>query len=151
VFDQVVEISHHQLHRYKGNYDQFVAQKIALFQQQAKEFKNQQKYLEQQEAFIQRFRYKESKASQVQSRIKQLDKLEKIDAPEDMHTARSISFTRSQKRLPAVVMRLEDVSVGYDTPMITLPPKLEVTKQMHVGIIGHNGVGKTTLINALLG
>jgi len=151
VFDQVIEISHHQLHRYKGNYDEFIDKKIALYHQHAKEFKNQQKYLEQQEAFINRFRYKDSKAKQVQSRIKLLDKLEKIDAPEDMHTARSLSFRRSDKRLPVVVMRMEWVQVGYDTPMISLPPKLEVTKQMHVGIIGKNGVGKTTLITSLLG
>jgi ATP-binding cassette subfamily F protein 3 len=152
VFDQVVEISNHQLYRYKGNYDDYLDQKIAAFEQQSKEFKNQQKYLDQQEAFINRFRYKASKATQVQSRIKQLDKLEKIDAPEDMHTARSITLKRHEKRLPEVILTLFDASIGYQkaTPLVTLPKKLEVTKSMQIGIIGKNGVGKTTLIKSIL-
>ncbi len=152
VFDQVVEISNHQLYRYKGNYDDYLDQKIAAFEQQSKEFKNQQKYLDQQEAFINRFRYKASKATQVQSRIKQLDKLEKIDAPEDMHTARSITLKRHEKRLPEVILTLFDASIGYQkaAPLVTLPKKLEVTKSMQIGIIGKNGVGKTTLIKSIL-
>ncbi len=152
VFDQVVEISNHQLFRYKGNYDDYLDQKIAAFEQQSKEFKNQQKYLDQQEAFINRFRYKASKATQVQSRIKQLDKIEKIDAPEDMHTARSITLKRSEKRLPETILTLFDAVVGYQkaAPLVTLPQKLEVTKSMQIGIIGKNGVGKTTLIKSIL-
>jgi ATP-binding cassette, subfamily F, member 3 len=152
VFDQVVEISNHQLYRYKGNYDDYLDQKIAAFEQQSKEFKNQQKYLDQQEAFINRFRYKASKATQVQSRIKQLDKLEKIDAPEDMHTARSLTLKRSEKRLPETILTLFDAVVGYQktTPLVSLPKKLEVTKSMQIGIIGKNGVGKTTLIKSIL-
>lgn len=152
VFDQVVEISNHQLYRYKGNYDDYLDQKIAAFEQQSKEFKNQQKYLDQQEAFINRFRYKASKATQVQSRIKQLDKLEKIDAPEDMHTARSITLKRYDKRLPEVILTLFDASIGYQkaNPLVSLPKKLEVTKSMQIGIIGKNGVGKTTLIKSIL-
>lgn len=152
VFDQVVEISNHQLYRYKGNYDDYLDQKIAAFEQQSKEFKNQQKYLDQQEAFINRFRYKASKATQVQSRIKQLDKLEKIDAPEDMHTARSITLKRHEKRLPEVILTLFDAVVGYQktAPLVSLPKKLEVTKSMQIGIIGKNGVGKTTLIKSIL-
>lgn len=152
VFDQVVEISNHQLYRYKGNYDDYLDQKIAAFEQQSKEFKNQQKYLDQQEAFINRFRYKASKATQVQSRIKQLDKIDKIDAPEDMHTARSIILKRSEKRLPERILLLENTVIGYqqDAPLIVLPSKLEVTKAMQIGIIGKNGVGKTTLIKSIL-
>jgi ATP-binding cassette subfamily F protein 3 len=150
VFDQVIEIADHKLYRYKGNYDDYLDQKIAAYEQQSKEHKNQQKYLEQQEAFINRFRYKASKATQVQSRIKQLDKIEKIDAPEDMHTARQITLKRDEKRLPETIMTLVDAQVGYEQPLITLPRKLEVTKQMQVGIIGKNGVGKTTLISSIL-
>jgi ATP-binding cassette subfamily F protein 3 len=146
----VIEIADHQLYRYKGNYDDYLDQKIALYEQQAKEFKTQQKYLEQQEAFINRFRYKASKATQVQSRIKQLDKIDKLEAPEDMHTARQITLKRDQKRLPETILTLHDALVGYNQPLITLPKKLEVTKQMQVGIIGKNGVGKTTLISSIL-
>jgi ATP-binding cassette subfamily F protein 3 len=153
VFDQVVEIADQQLYRYKGNYDDYLDQKIARYEQQMKQFGNQQKYLEQQEAFINRFRYKASKAAQVQSRIKMLDKMETIEAPEDMHTAKSIQIKRSERRLPATILTIVDAIVGYDTqyPLISLPAKLEVTKEMQIGIIGKNGVGKTTLISSILG
>lgn len=153
VFDQVVEISNHQLRWYKGNYDDYLDQKIALYEQQRKQHKNQQKYLDQQEAFINRFRYKASKAAQVQSRIKQLDKIDIIDAPEDMHTARSIILKRSEKRLPENILTIFDGVLWYqhDHPLCLLPKKLEVTKSMQIGIIGKNGVGKTTLISAILG
>lgn len=150
VFDQVIEIADHQLFLYKGNYDDYIDQKIALYEQQQKNFKNQQKYLEQQEAFINRFRYKASKASQVQSRIKLLDKVDKLDAPENMHTAKQITLRRHDKRLPETILTIHDGCVGYTTPLITLPKKLVVTKTMQVGIIGKNGVGKTTLINGVL-
>jgi ATP-binding cassette, subfamily F, member 3 len=140
VFDQVVEISNHQLFRYKGNYDDYLEQKIALFEQQSKAFTNQQKYLDQQEAFINRFRYKASKATQVQSRIKQIEKIQKIDAPEDMHTARSLTLKRSEKRLPETILTLFDGLIGYHLPdpLVSLPPKLVVTKSMQIGIIGKN-------------
>lgn len=150
VFTEVIEIADHQLHRYKGNYDDYLDQKIAAYEQQTKEFKNQQKYLEQQEAFINRFRYKASKATQVQSRIKQLEKLEKVEAPEDMHTARQISVKRHDKRLPETIFTLLDAQVGYQEPLVILPKKLEVTKDMQIGVVGKNGVGKTTLIKSLL-
>lgn len=150
VFDQVVEIADQQLNRYKGNYDSYLDQKIAAFEQQLKEYKNQQKYFDQQEAFINRFRYKASKATQVQSRIKQLDKVEKIEVPEDMHTARSITLKRADKRLPQTILTLHEWLVGYDSPLVSLPKKLEVTKDMQIGIMGKNGVGKTTLISSLL-
>lgn len=152
VFDQVVEIADQQLYRYKGNYDDYLDQKIARYEQQMKQFGNQQKYLEQQEAFINRFRYKASKAAQVQSRIKMLNKMKTIEAPEDMHTAKSIQIKRSEKRLPATILTIVDAIVGYDTlyPLISLPAKLEVTKEMQIGIIGKNGVWKTTLISSIL-
>ncbi len=152
VFDQVVEISNHQLFRYKGNYNDYLEQKIALFEQQSKAFANQQKYLDQQEAFINRFRYKESKARQVQSRIKQIEKIQKIDAPEDMHTARSLTLKRSEKRLPETILTLFDGLIGYhlQDPLVSLPPKLVVTKSMQISIIGKNWVWKTTLIKSIL-
>lgn len=151
VFDQVIEIADRRLYWYKGNYDDYLDQKIAQFEHQQKQYANQQKYLDQQEAFINRFRYKASKAAQVQSRIKQLDKIEKLDAPEDMHTARQITLKRDEKRLPETIMTILDAQIGYTQPLIALPKKLEVTKKMQIGIIGKNGVGKTTLITALLG
>jgi len=112
---------------------------------------NQEKYLEQQNAFIERFRYKASKASQVQSRIKQLDKLEKIEAPVNDSEVRKIRFTIN-KRLPQTIMEFDHFAVGYDQKiLVNFPTKVIVDKKMKIGIIGKNGVGKSTLINTILG
>lgn len=106
-----MEIQNHQIDQYKGSYDDYLHAKMVLHAQQEKAYKNQQKYLKQQEDFINRFRYKDSKAKQVQSRIKLLDKLEKVTAPENVHTARAIAFRRGEKRLPEIVLRAEGVEV----------------------------------------
>ena len=151
VFDHVVEISHKKLFSYHGNYDQYLEQKQQNYDKQCKDCKNQQKYLEQQEKFIERFRYKASKASQVQSRIKQLDKIDKIELPENDTEVKKISF-KIQERLPNTVMELEELAVWYEKNiLVNLPSKLTLDPKSKIGIIGANGCGKTTLIRTILG
>lgn len=149
-FSKVVEIDHKKLNLYYGWYDDFLEQKQKNTELYMKNYMTQQKYLAQQERFIERFRYKASKASQVQSRIKMLDKIDRIDAPEQQSTAHGVAL-EVKRRLPETLIKLSDLQVWYDQPLVTLPRNLEVHKQDKIGIIWKNWVGKTTLLKTLLG
>lgn len=149
-FQKIVEISNKKLFEYKWNYNDFIAQKEKNHEIQMKNYVAQQKYLEKQEAFIERFRYKATKASQVQSRIKFLDKMEKIEMPENNIMTRNITF-KLHERLPNFIMELDELSIWYwSHTLVSLPKKIEITKDMRIWIIWKNGIGKTTLIKTIL-
>jgi len=149
-FNRVVEISQKKLHLYEWNYSDYLRQKEKNLEIQHKNYVAQQKYLQQQEAFITKFRYKASKAAQVQSRIKMLDKLDRVEAPETESDPKKINFKLSQ-RLPNLIMQIEWLTVWYPwKELVTLPNKLEITKEMHIWIIWKNWIWKTTLIKTIL-
>ena len=150
-FNRVVEISQKKLHFYEWNYSDYLRQKEKNLEIQHKNYVAQQKYLQQQEKFITKFRYKSSKAAQVQSRIKMLDKLERVEAPENESAPKKINFKLSQ-RLPNLIMQIEWLTVWYPwNQLVTLPNKIEITKEMHIWIIWKNWIWKTTLIKTILG
>ena len=150
-FNRVVEISQKKLNLYEWNYSDYLRQKEKNIEIQHKNYVAQQKYLQQQEAFITRFRYKASKAAQVQSRIKMLDKLDRIEVPENESAPKKINFKLSQ-RLPNLIMQIEWLTVWYSwKELVTLPNKIEITKEMHIWIIWKNWIWKTTLIKTILG
>ncbi len=150
-FNRVVEISQKKLHLYEWNYSNYLRQKEKNIEIQHKNYVAQQKYLQQQEKFITKFRYKSSKAAQVQSRIKMLDKLERVEAPEIESDPKKINFKLSQ-RLPNLIMQIEWLTVWYPwKELVTLPNKIEITKEMHIWIIWKNWIWKTTLIKTILG
>ena len=150
-FNRVVEISQKKLNLYEWNYSDYLRQKEKNVEIQHKNYVAQQKYLQQQEAFITRFRYKATKAAQVQSRIKMLDKLERIEAPENESVPKKINFKLSQ-RLPNLIMQIEWLTVWYPwKELVILPNKIEITKEMHIWIIWKNWIWKTTLIKTILG
>ena len=149
-FQKIIEISNKKLFEYRWNYDDFIAQKEKNHEIQMKNYVAQQKYLEQQEKFIERFRYKATKASQVQSRIKLLDKMEKIEMPENDITTRNITF-KLHERLPNFIMELDELSIWYwSHTLVSLPKKIEITKDMRIWIIWKNWIWKTTLIKTIL-
>ena len=149
-FNRVVEISQKKLHLYEWNYSDYLRQKEKNLEIQHKNYVAQQKYLQQQEKFITKFRYKSSKAAQVQSRIKMLDKLERVEAPETESDPKKINFKLSQ-RLPNLIMQIEWLTVWYPLKeLVTLPNKLEITKEMHIWIIWKNWIWKTTLVKTIL-
>ena len=150
-FNRVVEISQKKLHLYEWNYSDYLHQKEKNLEIQHKNYVAQQKYLQQQEKFITKFRYKSSKAAQVQSRIKMLDKLERVEAPETESDPKKINFRLSQ-RLPNLIMQIEWLTVWYPwKELVTLPNKIEITKEMHIWIIWENWIWKTTLVKTILG
>ena len=150
-FNKTIEIQNQKLELYYCGYEDFLKEKQKRAEILLKNYTAQQKYLAQQERFIERFRYKSSKAAQVQSRIKMLDKMDVIQAPEELQTAHKPNL-QVQRRLPETLIRISELSVGYGNQvLISLPRELEVTKTMKIGIIGKNGVWKTTLLKTLLG
>lgn len=131
-FSKVVEIKDKKLNLYYCGYEEFLLEKEKKTELQLKNYTAQQKYLTQQEKFIERFRYKSSKASQVQSRIKMLDKVEKIQPPETETTAHPPKL-EVKWRLPETLIRLSELSVGYDQNiLVDLPKNLEITKAMRI-------------------
>ncbi len=150
-FTKTIEIKNKKLNLYYCGYEDFLIEKEKKAEIQLKNYTAQQKYLAQQEKFIEKFRYKSSKAAQVQSRIKMLDKMDRIDAPEEETSAHKPNL-QVKWRLPETLIRISELAVGYDqTVLVNLPRELEITKAMKIWIIGKNGVGKTTLLKTLLG
>jgi ATP-binding cassette, subfamily F, member 3 len=148
--DRIVEISGKKLNNYQGKYADYLVEKQARYDRQLKAHTLQKKEIEEQEAWINRFCYTPSKSNSVQSRIKQVDKIERIDKPEGETTVRGITITAG-KRLPEKIMTITDLRVGYKAPLITTHGELIVRKDDKIGIIGRNGAGKTTLLKTILG
>ncbi len=147
--ERIAEISGKTIHDYKGNYDYYISEKQERYDKQLRDYTNQQKEIETQEAYINRFRANSAKASSVQSRIKALDKVERLEKPENETLWKYITV-QSNMRLPEVIMRLRNIEVGYEYPLVTLPEFIQVHKQDKIGIIGKNGAGKTTLLKTIL-
>ncbi|MEF2176085.1 MAG: ABC-F family ATP-binding cassette domain-containing protein, partial [Candidatus Absconditabacteria bacterium] len=149
-FDKICEISKNKAKIYYCNYEKYLIQKQNEYENQRLAFNSQQKYLDKQTEFITRFRSQASKASNVQSRIKMLDKIEIIEQPEDELTVRNIRLG-IDIRLPNLIMKIQNLVIGYSTPLFTQSGTLEINKDAKIGVIGKNGIGKTTLLKTILG
>jgi ATP-binding cassette subfamily F protein 3 len=148
--EKIIEISHGQLEIYGGNYAYYLKEKALRKEQQQRAYENQQKMLAQQERFINRFRYKASKAKQVQSKIKQLEKIERIAAPEEESIGLNMRFlikTKSGKE----VLRLKDIDKAYGENQVLQNSSATIMRGDKIGLIGANGLGKSTLLRILAG
>lgn len=149
VVNTVYEIEYGKTYKYSGNYTQFANLKKEVREKQQKEFEAQQKERERLENLVERFRYKATKAAMAQSKIKALEKMEIIESPEryDLRT-----FHADFKPLDIGVkdvLSVKDLTVGYEKPLSTI--NLEMKRGEKVGIIGGNGLGKSTFIKTLMG
>lgn len=138
-----------RLEDYQGNYSFFEKERLLREEVLVKSFKNQQKQIEQTERFIERFRSKASKASQVQSRVKALEKIERIELGEEED---SIHFTfPPPPRSGQVVLELENLSKAYDELQVLKGIDFKLERGERVAIVGVNGAGKSTLVKILAG
>ncbi|MDC0547718.1 ATP-binding cassette domain-containing protein, partial [Opitutales bacterium] len=148
ICDGILEIAHGRLHRYQGNYDRYLSQKAEREAQHRAAYRNQQREIAHHEDFIRRFRAKASKASQAQSRIKQLEKMERIPAPEA--EAETLSFRFPQpERSGQRVATLNKVRQAYGDHLVYENLSLEVEKLERIVLVGPNGAGKSTLLKIL--
>lgn len=145
VVNRVVELENGALSGYTGNYDAFIEQKALVREQMQKTFERQQEYLAKEQAWVDRFRYKATKARQAQSRQKRIDKIERVEAPG--REAKTAAFNIGQvERTGQVVLRVEKLAMAYDTLSLYRNVSFHVERGERVGIIGPNGCGKTTLL-----
>ena len=148
ICDGIAEIAHGKLHRYSGNYEQYLTEKAEREAQQLAAYKNQQREIAHLEDFVRRFRAKATKASQAQARLKQLEKMERIEAPES--AANTIQFSFPQpKRSGQRVATLEAVDQAYGDHQVYEGLSLNIEKEQRIVLVGPNGAGKSTLLKIL--
>jgi ATP-binding cassette subfamily F protein 3 len=150
VVTKVVEIDRAQLIPYTGNYEAFVRQREAIAIQAEATAKNQAKQREATEQFIERFRYKATKAKQVQSRIKSLERMEKAEPARKKQRKMNLAFP-VPPRASRVVVELEHVRFGYGEKVVYDDLNLVVERDHKIALVGPNGAGKTTLLKLLAG
>jgi ATP-binding cassette subfamily F protein 3 len=150
VAERVVEVSHGRAVEYVGGFAEFIVQREERLAAAEAAAAAQQKQLASTERFIERFRYKATKARQVQSRVKALDKLERLQPPERKDLLARFGFPPPQ-RSARVVVETQDASVGFDGQAVLSHIDLIVERGQKLALIGPNGAGKTTLLRLLLG
>ena len=149
IVDQVYEIEYGQITCYKGNYTSFVEQKKKNFELQSKRYAIQQKEIQRLEALIEKFRYKATKAAFAQSKIKYLDRLDRIEDPrksDDKQFKAEFSCARQGGK---TVVEIDELTVGYDQPLFTW--STNILKGQRIALIGPNGCGKSTFLKTLIG
>ncbi len=146
---KVVHLWNARAHFYTGNYTKFEKQRDERVAQIRAAFRNQQDRIEQLEAFIKRFRYQATKARQVQSRIKELEKMDRIEVPPEEKTIRF----RFPQPAPSgrVVLELDNVAKSYGDNRVFAGISLRVERGDRIALVGTNGAGKSTLIRILAG
>src|SRR5437588_1297827 len=146
----IVEIANAKLVRYRGNWDNYVEEKAAREVQQLSAYKNQQKEIASLQLFADRFRAKASKASQAQSKLKQIDRMEKIAAP--TAPGKTIKFHFPQPpRSGLRIIALKDVDHAYDDVVVYRGLNFHAERGQRTVLVGPNGAGKSTLLKLLGG
>ena len=149
VTTRTIEITCGRIYDYKVKYDEFVTFRKERREQQLRAYENQQKQIQDTEEFIERFRYKATKAVQVQSRIKQLEKIERIEVDEEDNSALRLKFVCSSRsgNYPVIC---EDVAKAYGSHIIFHDVNLTINRGEKVAFVGKNGEGKSTLVKCIM-
>ncbi len=149
VTQRTLHFEYGKIQVYKGNYSAAERQKAERLAQQQAMYAKQQARIKQIDQFVQRFRYKASKARQAQSRLKELDRLERIDAA---HIDSPFSFSLPcQDKLSDPLLDMRSADLGYGDSVIIHQTSLSIRPGDRIGVLGANGAGKTTLLKSLAG
>ncbi|MEK9773968.1 MAG: ABC-F family ATP-binding cassette domain-containing protein, partial [Opitutae bacterium] len=144
----ILEISNQKIHRYQGDFDHYLTQKEERLAQHEAAYQNQQREIAHHEDFIRRFRAKASKASQAQARIKLLEKMERIDPPEQSEATIAFAFPQPPRSGQRMVT-LSGVRQAYGNHLVYNHLNLEIEKLEKISLVGPNGAGKSTLLKIL--
>ncbi|NLZ18728.1 MAG: ABC-F family ATP-binding cassette domain-containing protein [Bacteroidales bacterium] len=150
VTNRTVEVMLGHIHDYKVPYTKYLELRAERIQQQVAAYENQQRMIQKTEQFIQTFRYKPTKSNQVQSRIKALEKLERIEIDETENARLTVKFPPAP-RSGDVVFQGIDLTVGYPQKVVFRHADVEIKRGEKVALIGRNGEGKTTLMRVIAG
>jgi len=149
VVNRIVNLEHGKARAYRGNYSAFEEQRASELAQQAALFTRQQREIKHMESFVERFRAKASKARQAQSRLKALERMQRI-APAHVDSPFEFSFAPPPK-LPRPLLALQDQSTGYDGRAILEHVTLTLSPGDRIALLGRNGAGKSTYMKLLAG
>ncbi len=150
VINKIVEISGQQIRGYTGNYSFYLESKAERDELQKSQFKNQEKYIKEQEKLIDRFRAKASKAKMAQSRIKMLDKIERIEDVDDGNPEINISF-QIDKQPGKLISHLHIKKKAYGDLKILENTEVKIDRGDKIALIGANGRGKSTVLRMING
>lgn len=144
----VYEIERGKITRYVGNYTKFVKDKELAYQKQLKEYNAYKQEVNRLQNLVDRFRYKATKASMAQSKIKQIDRIEVVEKPESADMKAFSANIEPNRESSTLVLRAENLVIGYEKPLATL--NFRLNKGDRLGIIGGNGIGKSTLLRTIM-
>ena len=149
VTDRTVEIMVGRIHDYKVPYSKYLELRRERIEQQMAAYENQQRMIEKTEEFIEKFRYKPTKSNQVQSRVKQLEKLERIEVDVEDRSTLAVKFPPAP-RSGDIAYKAVDMTVGYGEKVVFSDAQIEVRRGEKVALVGRNGEGKTTLMRVIM-
>ena len=150
VTTRTIEISLGKVYDYRVSYSHFEVLRKERMEQQLRAWQNQQKQIKDTEDFIERFRYKATKSVQVQSRIKQLEKLERIEVEEDDSARITVRF-QPAVRSGEIVVNGRDLAKTYGNHVVLEGIDLDIKRGEKVAFVGKNGEGKSTLVKMIMG
>ena len=149
VTNRTVEIMLGRIHDYKVPYSKYLELRAERIAQQKAAYENQQRMIEKTEEFIEKFRYKPTKSNQVQSRVKALEKLDRIEVDLQDKAAMVVKFPPAP-RSGDIVFKASRLKVGYDGKAVFSDADIEVRRGEKIALVGRNGEGKTTLMRVIM-
>lgn len=150
IAQQIIHIEKHQITLYSGNYSAFEVTRTERLNLQQAQFEKQQKRMAHMQSYVDRFRYKANKAKQAQSRLKAMQRMEKISQVQ-IDNPFSFKFLPPRRQLQHQIVQIEQATIGYDSKIIFENMSFNIEAEARIGLLGRNGAGKSTLIKTICG
>ena len=146
--EEIAEVEHSRLNTYSGNYSYYEKEKVLREEQLQKEYDNQQREIKETERFIERFKAKASKATQAQSRVTKLERMERIEAPMKKSAAMNLRF--SPAVTPGInILEIKNLYKDYDGKVVLESANASIRRGDKIALVGANGIGKSTLLKMM--